>query len=141
MNRIITLMCLLIITTAFLGCKDRPTAEKNNKGIFGQKDKIGEFDPNAKQEISDGEAKPANPLNPLGALNAYGPAVQKISQMPVEKALQLFRAEEGRYPRDYDEFVERIVKPNNIQLPKLPGGKKYKYDVENHTLVVVKSSE
>ena len=137
MNRLTTLMCLLVITTAFVGCKDRPV----DKGILGQKDGIGEFDPNAKQEISDAKAKPANPLNPLGALKQYGPALETISKQHVDRALQLFYATEERYPRDYDEFVERIVKPNNIQLPKLPGGKKYKYDVENHTLVVVKSTD
>ena len=60
--------------------------------------------------------------------------------MQIQQAVNLFYAAEGRYPRDFVEFNERIVKPNNIQLPKLPGGAKYQYDVENHKLVVVKKS-
>ena len=47
----------------------------------------------------------------------------------------LFRS--GHFPKDYDEFMTQIIKANNIQLPVLPGGKQYQYDVENHRLVVV----
>ena len=145
MNRITTLICVLVVT-AVCGCKDpssktakkekKPTATE--KGIFGKKDTIGEFDPNADNQISDGKAKKSHPLNPLGSLNQYGPALEKISTMHIQQAVNLFYAAEGRYPRDFAEFNERIVKPNNIQLPKLPGGAKYQYDVENHKLIVVK---
>ena len=59
--------------------------------------------------------------------------------MYVEHALDLFNASEGRYPKDYDEFMTRIIKANNIKLPVLPGQWKYAYDVENHKLEVVKA--
>jgi len=141
MNRLTTLTYLLAIATlaaTTLGCKDRPAAE--NKGIFGKKDTIAKFDPEAENQVSDGKIKPANPLNPLGALKSYGPAVEQISKLHIEKALQFFYASEGRYPRDFEEFMERVVKPNNIKLAKLPGGRKYQYDVKNHKLIVVENT-
>ena len=67
----------------------------------------------------------------------YGPAVQKISKLGIEKALGFFNATHGRYPKDHEEFMEKIIKANDIQLPVLPGGRQYQYDVENHKLVVV----
>jgi hypothetical protein len=70
-------------------------------------------------------------------LSAYGPMLEKISTSYIEAALNLFKANEDRYPNDYDEFMEKIIKDNRIQLPVLPGGKRYQYDVENHKLVVV----
>ena len=33
--------------------------------------------------------------------------------------------------------MEKIIKANRIELPVLPGSKKYQYDVENHKLVVI----
>ena len=33
--------------------------------------------------------------------------------------------------------MEKIIKANQIQLPLLPGGKRYQYDEANHALVVV----
>jgi hypothetical protein len=68
---------------------------------------------------------------------AYGPMLEQISKSQIEANVRLFEANEGRYPADLDEFMEKIIKPNNIKLPVLPGGKKYQYDVENHKLVVI----
>ncbi|MGE3316257.1 MAG: hypothetical protein AB7O26_14160, partial [Planctomycetaceae bacterium] len=59
----------------------------------------------------------------------------------VQQALNLFHAEHERYPKDHAEFMEKIIKANNIQLPELPEGFKYKYDVENHKLEAVKPLE
>ena len=60
--------------------------------------------------------------------------------MYIDHALDLFNATEGRYPKDYNEFMKRIIKENNIKLPVLPGGAKYAYDVKNHKLQVVRAT-
>lgn len=140
----VLLLGVVAVLAATLGCKEpkSKTAKKKPvptaKGILGKKDKVSEFDPSAADRISDSQAKPANPLNPLGAMKSYGPAVEQISKQHIQRALMFFHAEEGRYPRDFEEFMERVIKPNRIELPKLPGGAKYQYDVDNHKLVVVK---
>jgi len=46
----------------------------------------------------------------------------------VVQALNLFEAENGRRPKDHTEFMEKIIKPNNIKLPVLPEGQSYRWD-------------
>ena len=129
-----------------VGCKPpakqqpEPEKETSKSGIFGKTtQEIGEYDPDAGLEVSDGKMKEPSPLNPLGALNAYKPAIEKISRMKILQAVNLFQAEFGRYPRDYDEFMEKIIKRNGIKLPVLPGDWQYQYDVANHELLIVKA--
>jgi hypothetical protein len=122
------------------GCVDSLAnqAKKDPNSIIGKKtDKIEKFDPKAKQEVSDSKVKADDPI--LYPLQAYGPMVEQISKMHVEHALDLFNATEGRYPKDYEEFMTRIIKANSIKLPVLPGQWKYAYDVENHKLEVVRA--
>ncbi len=142
--RLSILGCLAVSMAMLLtiGCKPpAPAAEKkSDTGIFGQKtDKIGEFDPNKTDQIvSDGtidEERMSTPL--IGGLAAYGPMLEKISKLHIEQAVNMFNAEHGRYPKDYAEFKELIIDANQIQLPVLPGGAEYQYDVENHCLVII----
>ncbi len=150
MKALVPVMLCAVVVFCF-GCRDpyeSETAQADKKpeatetGIFGQKtDDIGEFDPNANVKVSDGKIKKWNPLNPIGALNAYGPAVEKVSQLAITQAVNLFYAEKGRYPKDHEEFMEKIIKQNKIELPELPGDRQYQYDVENHELVIVEPIE
>jgi hypothetical protein len=124
------------------GCMDSLSnqAKKDPNSIIGKKtDKIEKFDPNAKQEVSDSKVQVE--ASPFYALDAYRPAVEQIEKLKVEHALDLYNASEGHYPKDYEEFMTRVVKPNAITLAVLPGGWKYAYDVENHKLVVVHAPE
>lgn len=59
----------------------------------------------------------------------------------IEYALKLYNAEHGEYPQSHDEFMEKIVKFNNIKLPKLPDGHEYWYDAETHTLMIKHPAE
>ena len=133
------------LTLALLsGCMDslaKQTQKKPNEGIIGKKtDKIKEFDPNAaKQVVSDSKVKVDDPL--LYAMQAYGPMIEQISTMYIDHAIDLFHASEDRYPKDYNEFMTRIIKENQIQLPVLPGGAEYAYDVEKHKLRIVKAMD
>ena len=124
--------CLLasISLLALAGCGDTvekqmaKQVEKSPNSIMGKTTQdIAEFDPNAKQEVSDSKVRiDTNDITaPVTApLQAYGPMVEQISKTHVAHALSLFNATEGRYPESYDEFMEKIIKANNIRLPVLP---------------------
>ena len=136
--------CLIVLATLVclsLGCADPNAADKEQKqSIIGQKtQEIGEFDSDGDAEIADQQVKVS--ANPLAAAGAYGYAAGTISKQAVERALQLFHAEHERYPKDHDEFMEKIIRANNIQLPVLPGGDQYQYDVENHELVIIEGKK
>lgn len=137
---LVSLLCILN------GCKDPRTAsqpaepkrETSATGIIGQTTQdIGEFDPAAGAKVSDGKMKPVNPLNPIGGLNAYKPTVERLMKLQVQRALSFFQATEGRYPKDHNEFMEKVIRANQIKLAVLPGNWVYQYDVQNHELVVV----
>jgi hypothetical protein len=125
------------------GCMDSLSKQvkKDPNSIIGKKtDDIKKFDPNAAhQVVSDSKVHVDDPI--LYPLQAYGPMLEQISTMYIDHAVDLFNASEGRYPKDYDEFMTRIIKENQIKLPVLPGGAKYAYDVENHKLRIVKADD
>jgi hypothetical protein len=102
-------------------------------------DKIGEFDPNAANEIVTPKAKVTDPITgPLEVLKAV--RIQ-IPTLAIEHALNLFNASEGFYPRSHDEFMTRIIKENNIRMPQLPPDLEYQYDLANHKLVIVRTAD
>jgi hypothetical protein len=135
----IFLFCLS--ATLICGCaqSDAKVEEKppEKKGIIGKTtDDIGRFDPNAVQVVSDQKIRASDPIT--APLSAYGPMVEKISIISVDYSMGIFRATEDRFPKDYDEFMEKIIKANNIRLPVLPYKGRYMYDEANHTLVIVR---
>ena len=48
----------------------------------------------------------------------------------IKHALNLYQAEHGRYPKTHEEFMEKIIKFNKIQLPELEADEEYFYDPE-----------
>ena len=132
------LLCIAVLLT--FGCEAQQAQEKPKpEPIVGKTTQdIGEFDPDAGEEVDDGKVE----LNMVtGAAGAYGSLVQKVSNINIVQAVNLFHAAEGRYPKDHDEFMTEVIKKNNIRLAMLPHGSAYKYDVENHELVVVKEGK
>lgn len=69
--------------------------------------------------------------------NAYVTMIGQTSILQIEHAMNLYKAENDRFPKDYDEFMAGIITPNNIALPKLPHYQKYGYDEQNHKLVIL----
>ncbi len=127
--------CVLAGTAGCMWDDPKPKAE-DKKGIFGKTTQdIGQFDKDAEQKVSDQKINATDPVT--APLAAYGPMVEKLSIIQVEHAVNLFYASEGRYPKDYAEFMERIIKENNIKLPVLPYKGQYKYDEATHSLVCV----
>lgn len=98
---------------------------------------IGEFDPNAGKEVVSSDVNITNPIT--AALEAYQPLKQQVAGLGIDHAVNLFYALEGRYPKDHEEFMQRIITDNQMRLPALPSGLAYQYDVANHKLVVIRS--
>ena len=69
--------------------------------------------------------------------NAYVTMIGKTSILEIEHAMNLYKATNDRYPKDYEEFMAEIIKANNIALPKLPSYQKYGYDEKEHKLIVL----
>ena len=130
-------ICLLLVTACGCGMQSlEGQTKKSPNSIIGKKTQdVGQYDPNANAKVSNSKIDATDPIT--GPLSAVGPAFERISKTHIEHAVNLYQAQEGHYPKDHDEFMTQIIKANNIQLPVLPGGKQYQYDVENHRLVVV----
>jgi hypothetical protein len=97
---------------------------------------------NAQTELKPGNAKVAStrivakdPITITG--NAYVSIIGRASMLNMQHAIDLFHAENDRYPKDYNEFMEVIIKANNIALPKLPDYQEYAYDEQAHKLIII----
>lgn len=68
---------------------------------------------------------------------AYFQTRERIAfQIQIPKALQLYQAEQGRMPASHEEFMQRIIEANRINLPRLPAGQVYRYHPEDGQLWV-----
>ncbi len=70
---------------------------------------------------------------------AYFKVRERIALDHMKKAMQLYQALNGHYPRTQDEFRKQIIKANRITLAVLPDGHKYYYDPDKHELMVIKT--
>lgn len=62
-------------------------------------------------------------------ISVYFKAPQMIAfQIQIPHAMNLYRAQHGHFPKTHEEFMEKIIKENGIQLPSLPPGARYVYD-------------
>jgi hypothetical protein len=112
-------------------------SEVTGEGIFKKTtQEVGKFDPNAAhQVVSDQKINATDPIT--GPLSAYGPILESAAINTVKAQIAAFEITEGHYPT-YEEFMQRIVKENNIQFPVLPFKGKYMYDEAKHELVIVR---
>jgi hypothetical protein len=69
--------------------------------------------------------------------NAYVSTVGRSSVLSIQHSMDLYHATNERYPKDMDEFMTEIIKPNGIALPQLPRYQKYAYDEKEHKLIVL----
>jgi len=54
----------------------------------------------------------------------------------VADAMRLYKATNGNAPKTHEEFMEKIIKENQIKLPDLPQGDQYVYDPADEQLKV-----
>jgi hypothetical protein len=66
---------------------------------------------------------------------AYFQTRERLVFIQVEQALQLFKGAEGRLPQSHQEFMEKIIQANLIQLPELAPGSKYVWDPQKGELM------
>lgn len=69
--------------------------------------------------------------------NAYVTIIGQTSILSIQHAMDLFKATNDRYPKDYNEFMAEIIQANNIALPKLPVYQEYGYDEARHQLIIL----
>jgi hypothetical protein len=69
--------------------------------------------------------------------NAYVTIIGRTSILEIQHALDLYHAENDRWPKDLEEFMNVIIKANNIALPKLPYYQAYGYDEKEHKLIIL----
>jgi hypothetical protein len=67
---------------------------------------------------------------------AYFQVRERLTFLQVDQALQLFRGLEGRLPQSHDEFMQKVIQANQIQLPELPPGSRYVWDPQKGELMV-----
>jgi hypothetical protein len=67
---------------------------------------------------------------------------ERIALNLIQHAMDLYKADhDGKGPRNHEEFMQKIVKENDIKLPMLPEGHKYEYDPTTEELMVMKPED
>jgi hypothetical protein len=123
----------------------RPTAQPKPKAPAKPEFIVGKRTQdirNAQTELKPGKAQVAStrivakdPYTLSG--NAYVSIIGRNSMLNLQHAIDLYHAENDRYPKDYNEFMEVIIKANNIALPTLRSYQEYAYDEKEHKLIII----
>jgi len=74
-------------------------------------------------------------------LHAFWGAREMITLDQIKSAMNIYKAENGNYPKDMNEFTEKILKPANIKLPVLPQNHHYVYDPTSEEYLMVEAPE
>ena len=96
--------------------------------------------PSAPPAATSAPAAGGNPLTaPVDYLNsavkAQQSAVKTVDVTSVNKAIEMFNVQEGRFPKDLNELVAKKYLP---LIPTPPFGSKLEYDATAGTVKVVK---
>lgn len=59
-----------------------------------------------------------------------------VFEIQIPKAVQLYQALHGEGPQTHEQFMNDIIKTNQIKLPPLPAGRKYVWDPAQQKLMV-----
>ncbi|MDX1968106.1 MAG: hypothetical protein SFV23_13105 [Planctomycetaceae bacterium] len=138
MARSLFVLCAVLLAAGCMDSLEKQVQKDPNSNIGKFTQDIGEFDPTAKAKVSDSKVHITNPIT--GPIEARGPMLEQTAKLQIQHTLNIYNATEGKYPESHEEFMEKIIKPNGIKLPVLPGGAKYQYDVANHELVVIQAA-
>jgi hypothetical protein len=74
-------------------------------------------------------------------LGAYWSVQEMLALDRIKHDMQIYKAAEGNYPKNMDEFMEKIIKPANIKLPLLPAGRRYVYDPNSEDYLMIEAPE
>ncbi|MFM7057323.1 MAG: hypothetical protein ACKO2P_10420 [Planctomycetota bacterium] len=131
------LLCLCLVAGCFDPPQTPPEPATPQPVAAAKPTEVQQFDPAAGKTIVDPTRPITDPIT--GPLVALQNAREKIPQLAIQHAINLFHASEGRYPASLEEFMSRIIQENRINLPQLAQGLTWEYDVDAHQLVVVQS--
>jgi hypothetical protein len=144
MNECVRLKMLIVCAgTVMCGCA--PEAPPPKKAVQ-TRETINKTTQNVlelKKALADGGELASTKITGEGmtvASDAYRTSVGKLGVIAVDQKMQFFEIENDRPPKDYEEFMKRIIgkdQPDGIQLPMLPYYQEWAYDSEKKTLVVV----
>ncbi len=116
----------------------KPAPEPEDTFIVGKRtQEIGDADDPALKQgavVASQRIVARDPITVQG--NAYVSMIGQTSIMAIEHAMRLYQATNDRYPASHEEFMNEIIRANNIALPKLPFYQEYVYDVNQHKLLV-----
>ena len=76
---------------------------------------------------------------PVAALFAAKESI--VFKIQIPQAMKFFEAQNNRKPSSHEEFMEKIIKDNQITLPELPAGEKYIYDPQAGELMYTHPKE
>ena len=127
------------LSLLFVGCADVSEPAAQQSSAPAKPAEIGEFDQEAGKEVVKLDAKVTDPIT--GPLEILKKARVELPMLAIEHALNIFNANEGRFPKSHDEFMTQVIAANNIRLPVLPSGLDYQYDVDGHRLVIVNTAD
>ncbi len=100
-------------------------------GCDGSSDKA----PKTTNGAAGGSSPLSAPADYVGALGkAQQTAVKTVDTTSLNQAIQLFNVENGRYPKDLTELVEKKFIP---KIPEAPRGMKLEYDATAGKVKVV----
>lgn len=69
-------------------------------------------------------------------------AEMTVFKIQIPEAMKLYKAvNDNRGPATNDEFMQKIIKDNQIRLPQLPFGHRYVYDPKTEQLMVEKPAQ
>lgn len=89
-----------------------------------------------------GQYKNSNPVTDIVAvpISARFRAEERLTfEAQIPTSMQIYKAldPQGKGPKTHAEFMEKIIKQNQINLPQLPAGEEYQYDPATEQLMVV----
>jgi hypothetical protein len=135
MNRLKIALGLLML----IGCVDGSDTGTAKPAAPPVPAEIGEFNQEAGKEVIKLDAKVSDPIT--GPLEILKKQNVELPMLLIDQGLNIFNANEGRFPQSHDEFMTQIIAANNIRLPVLPNGLDYQYDVAGHRLVIVNTAD
>jgi len=133
--------CCVLLAVAAVGCEkatSAPVETTNNQAV----------DP-----LQPGEQEVAKVgVGKKGRGYGGGPITEPASQywkvkeriafdVQILSAMKLYKATNGNAPKTHEEFMDKIIKPNQIKLPQLPAGRKYVYDPKTEKLMVERMAD
>ena len=69
-------------------------------------------------------------------ISTYFQTRDRIALQQIIHEMKIYKAMNGHYPKNLDEFMDKIIKPARIKLPTLPEGQRYIYDPKKGELLV-----